>query len=74
MLNNPPITPLTLFGFSRAHVNTTAVLAANINFSRHCFSRGYRRGTSVASALGATNKAMSFLLPAVSMKTLQPQR
>lgn len=70
----PPSTPLTLFGFSRAQVNTTAVLAANINFSRHCFSRGYRRGTNVANARGATNRAMSFLLPAVSIKTLHPQR
>ena len=72
--SRPPSTPLTLFGFSRTHVMITAALAANKKLSLHCFSIGYRLGTIVASARGATNRAMSFLLLAVSMSTLQPQR
>ena len=74
LLKTLPRTPLTLLLFSSTHVKTTAVLNANANRSLHCLSASYCLGNSVANARGATNNPISFLLPAFSIKILQPQR
>lgn len=72
ILNNRPNTPLTRSGFSFTHVKTMAVLTANTNVSLHCFSSGYRLGSSVAIARGATKSEMSLRRLGVSISIPQP--